>query len=257
MSNRMPSDTTRLSREERAELLDLYEGLRVADVTDGLDYNGFHESGQMKNGIKPLYRDEETFSHRFIGFAHTIRYHPTNKRRELPEPDEMQLDFEEVPAWAGQWWGEHVPGPSNIREGDAVIVEAHDIEVGIIGSMNGLEMVTEGAVGVVTNGGPRDTDEVIKQDIPMYGADVNKPIPPGRVEFDAEQVPVNVGGTKVEPDDIVVADGDGVVVVPLEHAENVAKAARQVQVADQQARREYYEEVGLEPDFTLEQPESR
>lgn len=252
----MPSDSERLSQTEREELLDLYEGLRVADVTDGLDYNAFHDIGQMSTDIRPIYRDEETFSHRFIGFAHTVRYHPTNKRRELPEPDELDLDFEGVPDWAGQWWGEHSPGPSDIRENDAMIIEAHGLDVGIIGSENAFGWTLEGANGVVTNGGPRDTDEVIKQDIPMYSKAVNKPIPPGRVEKDAEQVPVNVGGTKVEPDDIVVADGDGVVVVPLEVAEDVAKAARLVQKADQERRREYYDEAGLEPDFTLEQPGS-
>lgn len=246
--------TETLSQAERADLLATFEGLRVTDVTDGLDYNGFHDIGQMRSDIRPLYRDIEDFSHRVVGFAHTIRYHPTNKRRDLPRPDEIDLDFEEVPQWAGEWWGNYCPGPSDVRDGDVIVAEAHDLPVGIFGSMNGLELVTEGAVGLVTNGGPRDTDEVIKQDIPMYGVDVNKPIPPGRVEFDAEQVPVNVGGVKVEPEDVVVADGDGVVVVPLEHAEDVARAARQVQKADQEHRRQYYEEAGLEPDFTLEQP---
>lgn len=245
----MSSD--RLSRDERDALLEQYEGLRVADVTDGLDYNGFHDSGQMDNGIRPLYRDREQFSHRCVGFAHTIRYHPTNKRRGLPEPDELEREFEQVPEWAGNWWENHSPGPSDIREDDVIVLEAHGLDVGILGSENELQMYNEGATGVVTNGGPRDTDEVIKEGIPTYCRDVNKSIPPGRVEFDAEQVPVNVGGVKVEPEDIVVADGDGVVVVPLEHAEAVADAARRVKQADQEIRRERYERAGLEPDFTL------
>jgi regulator of RNase E activity RraA len=50
----------------------------------------------------------------------------------------------------------------------------------------------------------------------------------------------------------VVADGDGVVVVPLEVAEDVGHVANRIQSEDQETRREYYEDAGLDPDFTLE-----
>jgi len=244
-----------LSPAEREELLDMFEGLRVTDVTDGLDYNGFHDIGRMNREIRPLNRDIDEFSHRFVGFAHTVRFHSTNRRRDLPAPDE--LDYETFDEWKGDWYGELAPGPhtDRIDENDAVVIEGHDLDVGFIGSNNILSWFNAGAVGVVTNGGARDTDEIIKQGHPVYTPDINKTIRPGRLEFDAEQMPVNVGGVKVEPDDVVVADGDGVVVVPLEHAEGVARAAQQVQAADQETRREYYEEAGLEPDFTLEQSE--
>ena len=46
-----------LSDEERQELLELYDGLRVTDVVDGLDYNGYHNIGQVNKEIRPLYRD--------------------------------------------------------------------------------------------------------------------------------------------------------------------------------------------------------
>ena len=66
----------------------------------------------------------------------------------------------------------------------------------------------------MTNGGARDTDELIKQRTPVYSRYISRTIRPGRVELDAVQVPVNVGGALVNPGDVVVADGDGVVVVP-------------------------------------------
>ena len=241
----------RLSDDEREELLTLYEGLRVADVVDGLDYHGFHDVNRMSSDIGPLYRDIEGFFHQITGFAYTVRYLPTNKRRELPHPEE--LDFDTSSEWAWDWWDEFSPDPStaDIRENDVLVVEAHDISVGILGSMNLLTAVDAGAVGVVTDGGPRDSDEVIKQGIPVYSTGTNKTIPPGRVELDAEGVPVNVGGCLVRPADIVVADGDGVVVVPIEYARPVAETAREVLEIDQEHRREYYEKVGLDRDFTL------
>lgn len=246
----MTNDNRPLSANERAELLELYDGLRVTDVTDGLDANGFHEINQLSKDIRPLLRDPEQFSHRFVGFANTIRFHPTNERRDLPPVDE--LDFDSFTDWRDQWYGERSGDPADIQDGDVIVVEAHGIDVGIIGSMNALTWTESGAVGVVTNGGPRDTDELILQNIPVYSKEINKPIIPGRTEVDAKRVPVNVGGCLIRPDDIIVADGDGVVVVPFEHAESVGKDAREEQQADQEMRREYYDKLGMEHDFTLE-----
>jgi regulator of RNase E activity RraA len=239
-----------LSAEERDELIAEYEGLRVTDVVDGLDYNGYHNIGQVNKEIRPLYRDIDDFSHRCVGFANTLRMLPTNEPRDLPRPSE--LDNDTFAAWEGDWYGRHFPGPDDVREHDIVVVEATGIDVGNIGSENAFRWLLDGANGVVTNGGVRDTDEMIKQDIPTYYKTISKPIIPGRDEFDAAQVPVNLDGTKVEPGDIVVADGDGVVVVPLEVADDVAEAANRIQSEDQETREEYYEEAGLDHDFTLE-----
>lgn len=246
----MSDGAASLSVEEREELMALYEGLRVTDVVDGLDYNGYHNIGQVSNEIRPLYRDIEDFSHRCVGFANTIRMLPTNEPRDLPRPDD--LDNDTFAEWEGDWYGRHFRGPEDLRENDIVVIEATGIDVGNIGSENAFSWLLDGANGVVTNGGVRDTDEIIKQDIPTYYKTISKPIIPGRDEFDAAQVPVNLEGTKVEPGDVVVADGDGVVVVPLEVAREVGEAAVRVQSEDQETRKEYYEEAGLEPDFTLE-----
>ncbi|MFB6135851.1 MAG: RraA family protein [Halobacteriaceae archaeon] len=251
----MVDNSTRyeLDDEERAELRDLYRGLRVTDVTDGLDYNGFHDVNQLDRDIRPLSRDVEGFSHRFVGFAHTVRFHPTNRRRP------PRMDTEEFDEWKGNWYGEHAGGPftEELREGDVVVIEGHGTEVGFVGSNNSLSWRDAGAVGVVTNGGARDTDEILRQGLPVYTRHVNKTIRPGRLELDATQVPVNVGSCMVRPNDVVVADGDGVVVVPVEHAREVAADARHVQSADQDAREALYESVGLEKDFTLERPGAR
>ena len=39
----MTDEETSLSAEEREEIIEMYEGLRVTDVVDGLDYNGYHD----------------------------------------------------------------------------------------------------------------------------------------------------------------------------------------------------------------------
>ncbi len=237
-----------LSDEDRAELKALFKGLRVTDVTDGLDYTGFHDVNQLDREIRPIHRDPATFSHRFVGFAHTVRFLPTNRRR----PERMDLDtFDE---WKGNWYRELASAPlvDEIRDDDAIVIDGKGTDVGYIGSNNSLRWAANGAVGVVTNGGVRDTDEIIKQGQPaVYARHFDKTIRPGRLELDDTQVPIAVGGCMVRPNDVIVADGDGVVVVPVEHARDVAAAAQHVQTGDQESRAALYDEVGLDHDFTL------
>jgi regulator of RNase E activity RraA len=114
--------------------------------------------------------------------------------------------------------------------------------------------VSKGAVGIVSAGGVRDTDEIIKQNIPLY-MDYYKRgrgIRPGRNELESFNEPVVVGGVYVNPGDIIVADGDGVIVVPRDKAVAVADAARQELVKDKAARKRLYEELGIPMDFTVE-----
>jgi regulator of RNase E activity RraA len=63
--------------------------------------------------------------------------------------------------------------------------------------------------------------------------------------------PVTVGGVLVNPGDVVVADGDGVIVVPAEHALDVAQYADEEHRRDMVHRRKHYDDLGMEPDATV------
>ena len=71
---------------------------------------------------------------------------------------------------------------------------------------------------------------------------------PGRNEIESVNRPVVCGGVLVIPGDVVVADGDGVVVVPRAQAEEVAGYARKILDGDKAGRRELYRELGLPAD---------
>ena len=105
-----------------------------------------------------------------------------------------------------------------------------------------------GCVGVVTSGTARDTDEIAAQRIPVYFKQPGRGIRPGRNEIESVNRPVVVGGVLVMPGDVVVADGDGVIVVPRQHAEEVAKYARATLETDKAARRGLYDKLGLPED---------
>src|SRR5687768_3520947 len=64
--------------EDDARLLKAFEGLRVADVSDGMDMAGLQDVGLVDPEIHALWRDVEDFGHRLTGIAVTVRYVPTN-----------------------------------------------------------------------------------------------------------------------------------------------------------------------------------
>lgn len=232
---------------DNQELLALYEGLRVTDVCDGLDAVGLIDSGTMDWQIRPLWRDTDAFNHRIYGFAHTLRFVPTN--RIVPRP----MELEDYKAWKRRWYRELAPGPQEpIQPGEIIVIDAAEVaDVGFIGSNNAQGWMNAGARGVVTNGGCRDTDELIRQQVPVYSARIARGIRPGRLEWDAENVPIACGGVRVYPGDVIVADGDGVIVVPRGHAEVVARIARDIANEDKRGRLTKFREAGMDEDFTV------
>ena len=232
------------------EILKIYEGLRVADVCDGMDMVGLRDAGIMDAQIEPLWRDIENFKHRFCGIAVTARYVPTNKVVKNP------MTKEEFQQWEGSWYTHISPEPfvPFLKEGSVVVLDVQgDGDVGSVGSNNALSWVSKGARGVVSNGGIRDIDEVIKEKIPVYldYMERGRGIRPGRNEIESVNKPVTVGGVLVRPGDVVVADGDGVIVVPREYAEEVAGYAWEILQGDKAGRRSLYEKLNIPLDNTV------
>jgi regulator of RNase E activity RraA len=124
--------------------------------------------------------------------------------------------------------------------------------VGFWGSCNSLGAVADGAVGIVTDGYARDTAELALQRTPICARVRGRTIIPGRIEVVEVQTRIGCGGAQVRPGDVVGCDDDGVIVVPLEVAQEVAVHARAVLLADMRARRGLYERLGIEPDPTVD-----
>lgn len=236
------------SAAEDQALLALFEGLRVADVTDGMDAVGLQNNGLMNPEIHPLWRDTEHFTHRFIGIAVTARYVPTQN------PPAGKMSVEDYDRWAGDWYSKKSPEPfvPLLRPGSALVIEeAPDADVGSIGSNNILGWKLKGCVGVVTSATARDTDEIITQKVPLYFRKPGRGIRPGRNEIESVNKPVVCGGVLVMPGDVIVADGDGVVVVPRAKAEDVARYAKRIMEGDKAGRRSLYEKLGLPKDDSV------
>ena len=231
--------------EEDQKLLEHFEGLRVADVSDGMDAVGLPNTGLMDPMIHPLWKDLETYRHRFVGIAVTARYVPTNR------PAVGNRSTQDFDAWVGNWYWKLSPEPFDVllRPGSALVIDdAEGVDVGSIGSYNILAWKKRGMVGVVTDATARDTDEIETQKVPLYFRGVGRGIRPGRNEIESVNRPVVCGGVLVIPGDVVVADGDGVVVVPRAVAADVARYARTILDNDRAGRRELYRDLGLPED---------
>ena len=240
-------DTETYSQEENLKLLKLYDDLRVADVSDGMDKVGLPNTGLVDPAIHPHWTDYENLSHIIRGIAVTARYVPT-QRPMRPEPGQ---DFDQ---WVGHFYSTYSDEAfaKVIQEGSVVVLD--DVEgkdIGSIGSNNIMIWKRAGAVGVVTDAASRDVDEIAIQQVPLYLREKGRGIRPGRNELESVNMPVVIGGVLVRPGDVVVADGDGVVVVPRKVAREVAEYAHGVLEKDKEGRRKLYESLGIPLDQTV------
>lgn len=240
-------ETQTYSAEENAALLKLYDGLRVADVSDGMDMVGLPNTGLVNQEIHPDWVDTQNMSHIIRGIAVTARYVPTQR----PDRPESSEDFG---AWEGNFYNQYSSElfTQVIQPGSVVVLDdVEDRDIGSIGSNNILYWVSLGAVGLVTDASSRDTDEIALQKVPLYLRKKGRGIRPGRNELESVNRPVDIGGVLVCPGDVVVADGDGVVVVPRKVAREVAQHAHNILKKDKAARKNLYEKLGIPLDNTV------
>lgn len=240
-------DTPVYSEAENAKLLKAFFGLRVADVSDGMDSVGLPDTGLVDASIHADWVDTDQMSHVFRGIALTVRYVPTQKKFG-PDPGK---DFSDWEVGFYQTYS-HERFRELIKPGTAIVIDdVEEKDIGTIGSNNILDWYRAGAVGVVTDAAARDTDEIALQKVPLYLRKKGRGIRPGRNEIESINLPVEIGGALVVPGDVVVADGDGVIVVPRAVAFKVAKHAREVLEKDKAGRRNLYEALGRPLDQTV------
>jgi 4-hydroxy-4-methyl-2-oxoglutarate aldolase len=218
--------------------------LRVTDVTDALDAVGRADLTLLDPAIRPLWHGMK-----FWGPAVTMRVVPTNQRMPVLNREEARRSH---PIW-NDLTGRGLRIQEHLRPGCVIVTSTNGArETGYWGSNNSMGMQAAGAVGIVTEGQCRDTDEVILQRTPVACRGIGRTIIPGRVELVDLQVPVGCGGVLVRPGDLVGCDWDGVIVVPQEVAEEVLAIAALIAIDDKKSRRRLYERLGKEPDDTVD-----
>ncbi len=174
-------------------LRDAFQELPVTDVADVVT-----KMFTMSSVIRPLYRPIR----RIAGSAVTVR---------VPPGDNLMVHA--VLSYAG--------------EGDIVVVDARgDTEYCLGGALMCGCAKRNGVRGFVLDGAYRDVGELRRIDFPVFGRGV-QPKPPRKLGPGEINTIIQCGGVPVRPGDIVVADEEGVAVVPLEYGEAVLEKVRE------------------------------
>ena len=102
-----------------------------------------------------------------------------------------------------------------VLPGEVIVIEARgETHAATLGDILAFRALARGAEGIVTDGGVRDYDAVAEIGLPVFAASAH-PAVLGRshVPWDAD-ISIACGGTIVQPGDVIVGDGDGVIVIP-------------------------------------------
>ena len=149
---------------------------------------------------------------RVIGRAFTLRFVPAREDLATPEswssPISTRAAIEAMP------------------EGCIAVVDAMGVrDAGIFGDILCARMAVRKVAALVTDGVVRDAVGVIGTGLPVWCAGVAAPASVAGLTFVGWQEPVGCGGVAIYPDDLIVADQDGAVVIPAKMVVDVAEAA--------------------------------
>ena len=147
------------------------------------------------DGVRPMHPETK-----LVGTARTLRFVPGR---------------EDLFASHGGGYNAQKRAFDAVGEGEIIVIEARgETGSGTLGDILALRAQARGAAGIITDGGVRDYDTVASIGIPVFSNGAH-PAVLGRkhVPWDHD-VTIGCGGTTVQPGDIIVGDGDGVIVIP-------------------------------------------
>ena len=196
-------------------ILTSLSGVSTATITTVLLKKGLRNV--WMRGTRPIRAGQP----RLIGRAFTLRFVPAREDLATPEswssPISTRAAIEAMP------------------EGCITVVDAMGVtDAGIFGDILCARMVKKGVAGLVTDGVVRDLSGVLGTGLPVWCQGAAAPASVTGLTFVNWQEPIGCGGVAVFPDDIVMVDDDGAVVIPQKLAADVALVA-----ADQERLEEW------------------
>lgn len=169
---------------------------------------------QVIQNVHPVRHSKDNM----VGPAFTLRYIPAREDLNL-------LSVFENPSHPQRAAIESCPS-------DAVMVidSRQDPRAASAGSILITRLMVRGGAGIVTDGGFRDSPEIAKLAFPAYHQRASAPTNLTLHQAVDIDVPIGCGGAPVWPGDVVVGDGEAVVVIPADIAEDVAAEATEMTV---------------------------
>ena len=125
----------------------------------------------------------------------------------------------------------------SLQPGDVVVADCSQCPAAFWGELFSTAARARGARGAVIGGLIRDSDRIAALSFPVFATGCRPTDSLGRVSIRSVDEPVEIGGVIVRSGDLVVADADGVVIVPAAIATEVAEAAMAKAEVETDARR--------------------
>jgi regulator of RNase E activity RraA len=177
------------------KIVEVLSAVSTATVTTILLKKGLRNV--WLRGTRPLRPDQP----RTVGAAFTMRFVPAREDLATPEswssPRSTRAAIEDMP------------------EGSVVVVDANGVtDAGIFGDILCARLKRRGAAGLVTDGVVRDVRGVLATGLSVWCRGVAAPPSVAGLTFVNWQEPIGCGGVAVFPDDVIVTDDDGAVVIP-------------------------------------------
>jgi regulator of RNase E activity RraA len=187
-------------RPSLGDLLDGYRHVEVASVADAME----KVSGER---IYLSHRMRPIFTTKFAGLALTVKL----KKEENHDPNALDGMLAAIDQGT----------PNSVY----VMVVEDGADIAGMGGLMGTAMQARDFSGAVIDGGVRDVAYLKKIGFPVFATGIVPSTSVGHYRFAGANVPVICDGVRVNPGDIVVADSDGVAVVPRDRAAEVLTTA--------------------------------
>jgi regulator of RNase E activity RraA len=189
-----------------AKIVEALSGVSTATLTTILLKKGLRNV--WMRGTRPLRPDQPCL----VGRAFTLRFIPAREDLATPaswsSPRSTRGAIEDMP------------------EGCIAVVDAMGIiDAGIFGDILCARMKKRGVAALVTDGAVRDAAGVLGTGLPVWCQGVAAPPSVAGLTFVNWQEPIGCGGVAVYPDDVVVADADGAVLIPADLLDEVVATA--------------------------------
>ncbi|HEY0552327.1 MAG TPA: RraA family protein [Verrucomicrobiae bacterium] len=184
-----------------AALLDGYRHVEVASVSDAME-KVIGQRMYLSHRMNPI------FTSKFAGFALTVKL----KKEENKDPHALDGMLAAIDQGA----------PNSVY----VMVVEDGADIAGMGGLMGTAMLARNFSGAVIDGGVRDTAYLKKIGFPVFALGNVPSTSVGHYRFDGANIPVTCDGVLVNAGDIVVADSDGVAIVPRAKASEVLASAQ-------------------------------
>ena len=198
-----PQQLLRAATPEEA----LYEGfsrVEAASVSDAMELL-YGKKMYMSHDMRPL------FTTKFAGPAATVLLQKEEHTEGSKALSGMMDVIDEAPP------------------GSVYVMELQDgLDYAGLGGLMSTALKYRGMSGAIVDGGVRDTPQITKLQFPVFSRGIVPSTTVNHYRVTGKNVPVTCAGVLVRASDIIVADMDGVVVVPKEHAAEVLKKAQQL-----------------------------